>query len=296
MHAVKLKGVGVQTPCGAFEPPSARSYFDGGPRRWAHVDFAASGRLALAPAEDRPTGALLLGRARNEDAMLATVRAAGLPAPVPLGYGEYPDLRFRGHRTGFVMIGLADPLDRRLADDADAILGSLASGPDGRARDAPETLAWLATWARRTAALERRLHAAGFAGGGPHLGNFSAAGEQVVLHDLDALKPLPAQGTPLTRALGYRLRDYYVLAASVARRAYSPALRARRAEVMRAVGEGYFGPRPELELLRPFDHLRFWTVLQRRGHLDDLPATLLDLMRAAIRDDVAASARTTARG
>jgi hypothetical protein len=138
------------------------------------------------------------------------------------------------------------------------------------------------------AALERRLHAAGLAGAGPHLGNFSAAGDEVVMHDLDALRELPDPEAAPMRVLGYRLRDYYVLAASVGRRAYMPGLRARRDELMRAVGEGYFGRRPELDDLQPFDHLRFWSVLQRRGRLGDLPAPLLTLMRTAIFEDGAA--------
>jgi hypothetical protein len=39
--------------------------------------------------------------------------------------------------------------------------------------------------------------------------------------------------------------------------------------------------------MRPFDHLRFWEQLQRRGNIHDLPAPLLALMRAAVAADAA---------
>ncbi len=297
VRAVKLKGVGVCGVGDRLAPPSARSYFEGA-KRWLHVDYDSAGRLLARPADDRPTGTLLLSRARNEDAMLARVRAAGLPAPVPLGYGELCSLSFRGRRTGFVIIGLSDPADRRVGEDATAVAEQEAGPSDapGASSDGrPDPVEWLAYWAGRVAAVERRLHAAGLAGAGPHLGNFSASGDEVVIHDLDALRELPDPEAASTQVLGHRLRDYYVLAASVGRRAYVPHLRARRAEVMRAVGEGYFGPRPELGALRPFDHLSFWSVLRRRGRLDELPAPLLGLMRSAIHEDHEAGARDATR-
>ncbi len=290
VRAVKLKGVGWTAADGTFRPPSAVSYFEGGPARWLHVDYDGEGRMLAEPAEDRPWGALLLDRARNEAAMLARVRAAGLPAPVPLGYGEFPDFSFVGRRTGFVVIGLADPDDRRAGQD---VLVREAAAPREPAAEAG-FVAWFAGLAQDVAALQRRVHAAGFTGGGPHLGNFSVTGAEVALHDLDALAEPAALGISGARLLGRRLRDYYVLAASVARRAYGPRWRAHRATLMRAVGEGYFGAAaaPELERLQPFDHLRFWEQLQRRGSIFLLPAPLLALMERAVSED-GVSSRTT---
>ena len=290
VRAVKLKGVGWTAADGTFRPPSAVSYFEGGPARWLHVDYDGEGRLLAESAEDRPWGALLLDRARNEAAMLARVRAAGLPAPVPLGYGEFPGFSFAGRRTGFVVIGLADPDDRRAGQD---VLVREAAAPREPAAEAG-FVAWFAGLAQDVAALQRRVHAAGFTGGGPHLGNFSVTGAEVALHDLDALAEPAALGISGARLLGRRLRDYYVLAASVARRAYGPRWRAHRATLMRAVGEGYFGAAaaPELERLQPFDHLRFWEQLQRRGSIFLLPAPLLALMERAVSED-GVSSRTT---
>ena len=134
VRAVKLKGVGWAAADGTFRPPSAVSYFEGGPARWLHVDYDNEGRLLAEPAEDRPWGALLLDRARNEDAMLAPVRAAGLPAPVPLGFGRFERLRFAGRPTGFVVIGLTDPDDRRAGQDVLAREAATARGPAAEAR------------------------------------------------------------------------------------------------------------------------------------------------------------------
>ena len=283
VRAVKLKGVGWAAADGTFRPPSAVSYFEGGPARWLHVDYDGEGRMLAEPAEDRPWGALLLDRARNEAAMLARVRAAGLPAPVPLGFGRFERLRFAGRPTGFVVIGLADPDDRRAGQD---VLAREAETPSEPAAEAG-FVAWFAALALAVAALQRRVHAAGFTGGGPHLGNFSVSGAEVTLHDLDALEEPAALGIAGARLLGRRLRDYYVLAASVGRRAYAPHWRAHRATLLRAVGEGYFGAAaaPQLERLQPFDHLRFWEQLQRRGSVFELPAPLLTLMERAVSDD-----------
>jgi len=288
VRAVKLKGVGWTAADGTFRPPSAVSYFEGGPARWLHVDYDDDGHMFCEPAEDRPWGALLLDRARNEDAMLARVRAAGLPAPVPLGCGRFGRLRFAGRPTGFVVIGLADPDDRRAGQD---VLVREAAAPREPAAEAG-FVAWFAGLAQDVAALQRRVHAAGFTGGGPHLGNFSVTGAEVALHDLDALAEPAALGISGARLLGRRLRDYYVLAASVARRAYGPRWRAHRATLMRAVGEGYFGAAAALERLQPFDHLRFWEQLQRRGSIFLLPAPLLALMERAVSED-GVSSRTT---
>jgi predicted ribosomally synthesized peptide with nif11-like leader len=60
--------------------------------------------------------------------------------------------------------------------------------------------------------------------------------EGETIHDLDALEMPAAEGVSETRLPGKRLRDYYVLAASVRRRAYALRWRPRR-----AVGEGYVG-------------------------------------------------------
>jgi len=56
---------------------------------------------------------------------------------------------------------------------------------------------------------------------------------------------------------------------------------------MRAVSEGYFGAGAgdELDRMAPFDHLRFWEQLQRRGNTFRLPAPLLTLMERAMSDD-----------
>jgi len=290
VRGVKLKGVGVAplaaVGAGRLLPPSAVSYFETGATRWLDVDVDPQGRLLTCPASDRPFGSLLLARARNEDAMLDEVRRAGLPAPLPLGYGELRGLRFHGERTGFVIIGLADPDDRRVGQEAaDREAAALTRLGDRQATQA--FIDWLATTARRVAALQRRLHAAGFVHNGPHLGNFSTDHEGgIVLHDLDALRTVDERTSQMT-LLGTRLRDYYVLAASVGRRAYAPPWRAHRRELLRAVGDGYFGPdaAPELDRLQPFDHLRFWEVLQRCGHLRELPGPLLRLMRDAIQTD-----------
>jgi len=283
VRAVKLKGVGWTDTDGAFRPPSGDSYFAGGPTRWLHVDYDDEGRMLPEPAEDRPWGALLLDRARNEDAMLARVRAAGLPAPAPLGCGRFERLRFAGRPTGFVVIGLADPDDRRAGRD---VLARETATPPEPAAEAG-FVAWFTGLTRSVAALQRRVHAAGFTGGGPHLGNFSATGAKVTLHDLDALEQPAALGITGARLLGRRLRDYYVLAASVGRRAYEPRWRAHRAALLRAVGEGYFGAgaAPDLDRMQPFDHLRFWSQLQREGSLFDLPEPLLDLMLRALAAD-----------
>jgi len=290
VRAVKLKGVGWTAADGTFRPPSAVCYFEGGPACWLHVDYDGEGRMLAEPAEDRPWGALLLDRARNEDAMLARVRAAGLPAPVPLGFGRFERLRFAGRPTGFVVIGLADPDDRRAGQDVLAREAATARGPAAEAG----FVAWLAGLARSVAALQRRVHAAGLTGGGPHLGNFSVAGAEVTLHDLDAFEEPAALGISGARLLGRRLRDYYVLAASVGGRAYAPRWRRRRGLLMRAVGEGYFGAAaaPELERMQPFDHLRFWEQLQRRGSIFELPTPLLTLMERAVSED-GVSSRTT---
>jgi len=218
VRAVKLKGVGWTAADGRFAPPSAAGYFNGAPARWLRVDYDEAGRILAEPAEDRPRGALLQRRARNEDAMLARVREAGLPAPVPLGHGRFTGLLFDGRATGFVIIGLADPLDRRVGED---VLAREAAIPAGCVA-ADDLVAWFAGRVRRVAALQRRLHRAGFAGNGPHLGNFSVTDEGETVHDLDALETPAADGASETRLLGGRLRDYYVLAASVGRRAYAP--------------------------------------------------------------------------
>ena len=287
--AVKLKGVGWTTAYGRFAPPPAASYFDGGPARWLSVDYDEAGRILAEPAEDRPRGALLLRRARHEDAMLARVRAAGLPAPVPLGCGRFGGLLFDGRPTGFVIIGLADPLDRRVGED---VLAQEAAIPAGCAA-AADLAAWYVGRVRRVAALQRRLHRAGFTGNGPHLGNFSADDEGETIHDLDALEMPAAGGLSETRLLGKILRDYCVLAASVGRRACAPPWRPQRAALMRAVGEGYFGAgagaspevNAQLDRLEPFDHLRSHPLLQRRGNIFELPAPLRELMRQAMRND-----------
>ena len=65
--------------------------------------------------------------------------------------------------------------------------------------------------------------------------------EGETVHDLDALETPAAEGVSETRLPGKRLRDYFVHAVSLGRRAYAPRRRPRRAAPMRAVGEGYFG-------------------------------------------------------
>ena len=158
---------------------------------------------------------------------------------------------------------------------------------------ADDLVAWFAGRVRRVAALQRRLHRAGFAGNGPHLGNFSVTDEGETVHDLDALETPAAEGVSETRLPGKRLRDYFVHAVSLGRRAYAPRRRPRRAAPMRAVGEGYFGAGAgaslevdaELDRLEPFDHLRLHPLLQRRGNIFELPAPLLELMRRAMSDD-----------
>lgn len=111
LGAVKLKAVRI----GPGIP--LEEYFGEG-RPEALLAFMNDKIIAF-KSEPRPTGGMLLSRAKNEYDMTFCARKDGLPVGYPIAYGVFPDIDFQGKQVGFVVIGVEDAQDKRISGNTE---------------------------------------------------------------------------------------------------------------------------------------------------------------------------------
>jgi chemotaxis receptor (MCP) glutamine deamidase CheD len=111
IRAIKIKGMGDFND--AKNPRQPRPvYYAREFHAMPYVD--GEGRLVLVDVDATPAGGLGFSRARNEfDKLNEVLARGGVSVNVPLGYGAYAGLEFRGDQMGFVIEGMADKEDNR---------------------------------------------------------------------------------------------------------------------------------------------------------------------------------------
>ena len=279
IHTLKLKGVGYCRD-GKRVPPQMRDYLDGPGRPFMAISVARDGRITARRAPARPVGGMLYAGARNEY-LMTRAAAAGVPVVLPVACGEYPRLRFRGRRIGIVVLGLPGRHDCRLGEEWLHLLNHAAA-----ARAPARAHAALLPRLRRDSAtsgqLLRQLHAAGFVNSATNLSNICGNEGGWRLCDLDLLRR--TRGMTGAQELGWRLKDYYVLALSLARRACVPYLRRYRHRLLDDFGRAYVGPGYVPGRLLLLDHLRAREVLTGGAPLR-MAGLLVQLLRAAVAAD-----------
>ena len=115
--------------------------------------------ITYQPSVSVPQGAMLLKFAQSEYSSMTAVFKAGVPTVLPVGYGEYTDMKFNGEKTGFgIFAEEENPLLVRGATllrwDRDLFYDELGKSVFSAVK------------------LLGRLHRAGFTHTNPHLGQF----------------------------------------------------------------------------------------------------------------------------
>ncbi len=277
---LKLKGVGYCRD-GKRVSPQMRDYLDGPGRPFMALRVARDGRITARRACARPVGGMLLASARNEYLLTRAAAAAGVPVLLPVACGEYPRLRFRNRRLGFVVLGLHDRHDQRMGEAWLHLLQQAAAARDPRRAHAA-LLPRLRRDIRAAGQLLRLLHAAGFVNSATNLSNICGRGGDWRLGDLDLLRR--TRRMTAAQELAWRLKDYYVLALSLARRACVPSLRRYRHRLLDVFGNAYFGPGYVPGRMLLLDHLRAREVLTGGAPLRTA-GPLVQLLRAAVAAD-----------
>lgn len=267
LRAVKIKGLGDFSDLGAFQPPQPIPH-----QGWASFFWTVDGTGNIGAERPFPLfrGGLDSGRAENEYHLSQKAIEAGVPAGLPIGWGVFPDINYRGQQAGFVILGLDEPRDRRwgrLLKSGDlSPNGRLTIDPDLEAvikREISQRKMSLDDRAARQIGCElfekwgrslRRLHDAGIIHKVPHDENYSIfrlvsglLADCFMVHDLDL--SFTADGLNDKQDFLYRLIDLAYLMRSVNVMSLTPFglfLNLDRNKIFtgatyRAVCRGYFG-------------------------------------------------------
>ncbi|MCK2212394.1 hypothetical protein MF672_001055 [Actinomadura sp. ATCC 31491] len=264
--ALKIKGVGLTSRSSAglrITPPDPVNQFF---RTFVHVGFDANGDWRLVDSGPAPMGGCRVSRAMSEYDAAVRLRRKGVPAVLPVGAWEYPDLHFAPTDEN---LGVAVTLSPHASPwRCDILLRPPDDGPPGRRR-VYDKLVREATPSERLASLAlefgarlRGLHEVGLHrySGGPANWGYDPERDDTYLVDLDSCRPLEQSAEP-ARALEC-LRDLASCAFNMAAHAMGNRATFRWRPEELAAGEpfhslyqGYFpecAPNEIARAVRPF--------------------------------------------
>jgi hypothetical protein len=243
--ALKIKGVGLtsRSPSGLrIDPPDSVNQFF---RTFVHVGFDANGDWRLVDSGPAPMGGCRVSRALSEYDAASRLQRKRIPAILPVGTWEYPDLYFVPTRENLgVAVTLAPHSNPWRCD---ILLRSPDDGPPDR-RHVYDRLVKDATASERMASLAvefgarlRGLHEVGLHrySGGPANWGYDPDGDNAYLVDLDSCRPLEQSPEP-ARALEC-LRDLASCAFNMAAHAMGNRATFRWRPQELAAGEPFHG-------------------------------------------------------
>lgn len=133
------------------------------------MEIENNGTIRLEPAPEHPTGTGYLEEAENEFYTMFFAHEKGIPVPLPIGFGSFPELRFMGRETGFVIMAQEDPFDTRLISRMVSLCDAAQQSGSAAKRDAFETFRKNVS---ASANILGRMHMNGICHTHPHLDNF----------------------------------------------------------------------------------------------------------------------------
>ncbi|MCK4532430.1 alpha/beta fold hydrolase, partial [bacterium] len=194
--AIKIKGLGDYfTDPENPTPPTTKEFHDSGQPDF-YTEFDENGEFYIKETIPKPLGGNIYKEAREEYKFHLNAFKKGDFVSVPLAYGEYPEIKYKGETLGFVILGITDPRDRRVDN---LFAGDLVSMDKKTAQvvisdylrellggkkmeDFFEKL--FEQWGHTL----RRFHNAGFIHRNPHGANFSYEKNKIKIHDLESSK------------------------------------------------------------------------------------------------------------
>ncbi|MCX7662121.1 MAG: hypothetical protein N2Z79_05515, partial [Candidatus Omnitrophica bacterium] len=199
IRAIKIKGIVNRQNGRIIEPPSLREYFGRGRPDFIY-DFTPQGRVIRRRSSAHPTGFMLLADAEREylatKQALLSFQSSFYGIALPLGYGEYIGLKFRGKRLGFVIAGLPTENDLRFRDYLDGM--HLQKDKDDFLKD-------ILPKCQIIGRALRAFHEAGWIHSFPHLGNFAFVDNKVYIYDLE--NAFRREGLSFAQLVGYLFLD-----------------------------------------------------------------------------------------
>lgn len=209
IRALKLKGIGNFKE-DKIEPPRPREYkgpLFPGTKQGSIFYIRPNEKGEIFPVWERSEtplfwGALSAENAKKEYELTKEGLSKGLPFNIPICWGSYKDLKFRGQTMGFVVLGLRDRLDRRFGDLTQAkfykdqniihlndYLHNLVPIEKGKIAKERESLNLFQDLFSDLGKALRSFHNAGFLRFSAHSGNYSVDedSKEVILADLDTI-------------------------------------------------------------------------------------------------------------
>lgn len=282
-HAIKIKGAGFIDDSHQLIPPIMENYFDLTKDTYIIVNFDPKGTILVFPGEPRPIGTMLYERARHEYDITEETIHKGLPTNIPLGYGKFNKLSFLSKPVGFVLLGIEDKKDIRIGKKILDKINAVKSDQKNFESNYQNTLKIICHVSKKAGQLLRQFHQMRYINSSVQFSNLSIHAHNHTLHDLDRLTH--TKNMTSAQILGWRMKDYYLLASSIGKRAYYPLFQKDRHFIFKFLQDGYFGKKTKENLLA-LDHLKFQTILKTGTSIFKLNSPLLNLMQNAMQEDL----------
>ena len=269
--AIKIKGAGFIDELNNFLPPILKSYQKFINSRQIRIEFDKTGNLKISPVKNHPVGGLFFDNAKREYFNTLKLLKRKLPVNVPIGYGSFDKLYFKNHRLGFVLFGIGDRFDIRVRRKIENYLAN------PRKKNNQIDLKYICSLIKNCGGLLKKFHNCGYVNTLFQLTNISINRDYFTIHDLDRI--IPAYKLNKTEVLCYKILDYYTLAASTAKIAYSKRYINYRNEIMNCIATGYFNDNSLTEKLSAVDHLLLKTLFKNGTNIFDLQSPILKLFK-----------------
>ncbi|HPG30221.1 MAG TPA: hypothetical protein PLQ81_05510 [bacterium] len=272
INAVKIKGAGFIDEENNFFPPILKSYQKFTASGQISVKFSKTGDLTISPVKNHPIGGLFFDIAKREYYNTLKLLKKHLPVNVPIGYGCFDNLIFQNQKLGFALFGIEDKFDERVRQKIENDIEKI------RLQNLKTKVKYVCLLIKKCGKLLRNFHNCGYVNTLFQLTNISINKNYCAIHDLD--RAIPVYKLNKTELLCYRMLDYYTLALSTAKIAYSDRFINYRNEIMNSIAAGYFDDCRSIKELVAVDHLLFKSLLKKSANIYDLQSPVSKLLNS----------------